>query len=53
MGRYRYILNISVMDHSGHIWVTAFNEVGEELLGIKADDLQKIKVSSRSRVVAV
>ena len=41
----RYILSLSIMDHSGHIWVTAFNEVGEQLLGKTANELIELKVS--------
>jgi hypothetical protein len=33
------------MDHSGHIWVTAFNDVGEQLLGKTANELIELKVS--------
>lgn len=41
----RYILNLSVMDHTGHIWITAFNEAAESLLGKTADELMEIKES--------
>lgn len=33
------------MDHAGSIWITAFNEVAEQLMGISANDLHKLKVS--------
>jgi len=40
----RYILNISVMDCTGHSWVTAFNDVAVSLLdGQTADDIQILK----------
>jgi hypothetical protein len=44
----RYILNLSIMDHSGHIWVTGFNDVGEQLLGVTANELIALKVSPSS-----
>ena len=44
-----YILNLSIMDHSGHIWVTGFNDVGEQLLGVTANELIALKVSSDPR----
>jgi len=40
---YRYILNLSIMDHTGHIWITAFNDVAEQLLGVPANDLVHLK----------
>lgn len=39
----RYILQMNVMDHTGHFWITAFNEVAEQLLGVSANDLQAYK----------
>ena len=45
----RYILNLSIMDHSGHIWVTGFNDVGEQLLGVTANELIALKVSPGPR----
>ncbi len=32
------------MDHTGYIWVTAFNEIGESLLGITANKMMEMKV---------
>ncbi|GHJ87289.1 hypothetical protein NliqN6_3691 [Naganishia liquefaciens] len=40
---HRYILNLSVMDHTGHVWITAFNEAAESLLGKTADELVEMK----------
>lgn len=36
---------MNVMDHSGQFWITAFNEVAEQLMGISANDLQAAKES--------
>lgn len=41
---HRYILNVSIMDHTGHIWVTAFNEIGEAILGKDANEMTALKV---------
>lgn len=38
-----YILSMNVMDHTGSFWITAFNEVAEQLLGISANDLMRLK----------
>ena len=43
--RARYILQMNVMDHAGSIWITAFNEVAEQLMGLSANDIMKLKVS--------
>jgi replication factor A1 len=42
----RYILQINMMDYAGAIWITAFNEVAEQLMGVPANDIQQLKVSS-------
>jgi replication factor A1 len=33
------------MDYSGSFWITAFNEVAEQLMGISANELIALKVS--------
>ncbi|KAJ3337910.1 kinesin motor protein cin8 [Gonapodya sp. JEL0774] len=40
---YRYILSVSVSDHTGQTWLTAFHDVGVELLGMEAGALLKLK----------
>ncbi|KAI9099508.1 hypothetical protein DFS34DRAFT_617799 [Phlyctochytrium arcticum] len=40
---YRYILSITVSDHSGQVWLQAFNETAEILLGKTADEMVQIK----------
>ena len=41
----RYILQINVMDYAGSFWITAFNEVAEQIMSISANDLQATRVS--------
>ncbi|MCO5574367.1 hypothetical protein L7F22_028150 [Adiantum nelumboides] len=36
---YRYLLSVQVQDHTGVTWVTAFQEAGEELMGVSAREL--------------
>lgn len=36
---YRYLLNFMVTDHSGSLWMTAFNESAEKIMGVDADTL--------------
>ncbi|KXS09224.1 replication factor-a protein [Gonapodya prolifera JEL478] len=40
---YRYILSVSVSDHTGQAWLTAFNEIGVQLLGMEAGDVLRLK----------
>ncbi|KAM5573696.1 replication protein A 70 kDa DNA-binding subunit E [Rosa sericea] len=40
---YRYILNLQIQDHTGIAWVTAFQEAGEEIMGITAKDFHYLK----------
>jgi len=39
----RYILSITVNDHTGVQWFSGFDDVGQKLLGMTADELFKIK----------
>ena len=39
----RFILQINLMDHAGQMWITAFNEVAEQMMGISANDLHALK----------
>ncbi|KAF8107604.1 hypothetical protein N665_0119s0067 [Sinapis alba] len=40
---YRYILQLQLQDHTGLTWVTAFQEAGEEIMGMSAKDLYYVK----------
>lgn len=40
----RYILSFSVSDHTGQMWLQAFNDTAELILGHKADDMVALKV---------
>ncbi|KAJ1396889.1 Zinc finger, CCHC-type [Sesbania bispinosa] len=40
---YRYILQMQIQDHTGVTWVTAFQEGGEEIMGLPAKDLYYLK----------
>ena len=41
---------MNVMDHVGSTWVTAFNEVAEQIMGISANELYAKKVSDQTSV---
>ncbi|KAL7599252.1 hypothetical protein Lser_V15G22809 [Lactuca serriola] len=40
---YRYILQLEIQDHTGSTWVTAFQEIGEEIMGFSAKDLHDMR----------
>ncbi|XP_057854853.2 replication protein A 70 kDa DNA-binding subunit A [Cryptomeria japonica] len=40
---YRYLLQCQVQDHTGLTWVTAFQEAGEEIMGVTAKELFMLK----------
>lgn len=40
---YRYILSVSVADHTGQMWLTCFNEQGKVVMGISANELEDLK----------
>ncbi|KAG8375200.1 hypothetical protein BUALT_Bualt10G0075700 [Buddleja alternifolia] len=40
---YRYILQMQIQDHTGLTWVTAFQESGEEIMGISAKEMYYLK----------
>ncbi|KAJ3687739.1 hypothetical protein LUZ61_016903 [Rhynchospora tenuis] len=40
---YRYLINFDIQDHTGVVRVTAFQEAGEQIMGMPAKDLHQIK----------
>lgn len=40
---YRYILQFQIQDHTGLTWVTAFQECGDQIMGISAKELYFLK----------
>ncbi|KAJ7537755.1 hypothetical protein O6H91_11G020900 [Diphasiastrum complanatum] len=46
---YRYLLSVQVQDHSGVTWITAFQEVGEEIIGVSAKELYVWKQDENPR----
>ncbi|MCO5556037.1 hypothetical protein L7F22_009581 [Adiantum nelumboides] len=41
--QYRYIMNANVQDYTGSIWLSGFNEVGEQMFGATASELAQLK----------
>jgi replication factor A1 len=40
---YRYMLSLNAQDESGSCWMSAFNEIGEKILGRPASELAQMK----------
>jgi replication factor A1 len=40
---YRYIMSVSVSDHTGQIWLSCFDDVGRLIMGMSADQLMEMK----------
>lgn len=49
----RYILNMNVMDETSNLWVTGFNEIGEQVLGMTADALTHLKEEDEAKALRV
>lgn len=48
---YRYILNCSLMDHTGQIWATFFDEEAKKLFNMSAGDLMALKAADENNDV--
>ncbi|WFD49169.1 Replication factor A protein 1 [Malassezia furfur] len=49
----RYIFSANIADYSGQIWISGFNEIGQQLLGISADELDALRNESEAEFKAV
>ncbi len=50
---YRYILTISVVDTTGQLWVTLFEDQAKILLGVSANDLVKYKEDDNQQFTSI
>ncbi|TYG42258.1 hypothetical protein ES288_D12G242000v1 [Gossypium darwinii] len=44
---YRYIIQLQIQDHTGIIWVTAFQESGQDIMGVPAKDLYYLRYENQ------
>lgn len=51
--KYRYMLTISIMDQTGQIWLTLFNDQAEQLVGVSANELTELKENNNQAFVAL
>lgn len=48
---YRYIMSVNVNDHTGQLWLSCFNEVGQIVMGGKsADELMALKEEDETKL---
>ncbi|CEP24825.1 unnamed protein product [Cyberlindnera jadinii] len=50
---YRYILTVSVLDQSGQLWLTMFEDQAKQFLGVSANDLVKFKEEENDKFVQI
>ncbi|WFD05638.1 Replication factor A protein 1 [Malassezia vespertilionis] len=49
----RYIFSANIADYSGQIWISGFNEIGERIIGMRADELDAIRNENENEFKAV
>jgi len=47
---YRYIISMAVGDHTGQMWLSGFNDVGNILFGMTGNELHDMKVQDEAKV---
>lgn len=51
--QFRYIVTISVNDHTGQIWLNCFDDVGRQIIGRSADDIAQIKEENQQAALNI
>ncbi|KAK4153912.1 hypothetical protein C8A00DRAFT_14919 [Chaetomidium leptoderma] len=46
--QWRYILSIDVSDHTGHAWLSCFDDTARVIMGMSADELTELNASSEA-----
>jgi replication factor A1 len=46
---YRYVLSVNVADHTGTLWLSCFDEAGQQIVGISANEAMKIKMDDEEQ----
>ncbi|KAF2134639.1 replication protein-like protein A 70 kDa DNA-binding subunit [Dothidotthia symphoricarpi CBS 119687] len=42
--QYRYVLSVNVADHTGTLWLSCFDEAGQAIVGLSANEAMKAKL---------
>lgn len=40
---YRYIMSVNVQDYTGQLWLSCFDEVGQQVIGTTADEMHEMR----------
>lgn len=48
---YRYIMLLNVSDHTGHLWLSCFDEVGRSMMGAPADHLMQLRQEENEKTI--
>ncbi|KAK0322313.1 Replication factor A protein 1 [Friedmanniomyces endolithicus] len=48
---YRYIMSVNVSDHTGQMWLSCFNEVGVQIMGVSANEMMAMRDDGEERKV--
>jgi replication factor A1 len=46
---HRYVLSVSVGDHTGQCWLSGFNDVGHLIIGLEAGQMEHLKEEDEPR----
>lgn len=49
--KYRYVMSVNVSDHTGQIWLSCFDDVGQAIMGMSANELTALKEEGDERRV--
>ena len=47
--QWRYILSVNICDHTGHLWVTCFDEQGKAIMGRSADEVAAMQEEGEAK----
>lgn len=48
----RYIVGLAASDFTGQLWLSGFNEIGVQLFGMSAGEMEQVLVSLQSALVS-
>ena len=46
--QYRYVMSVSVNDHTGQAWFSCFDDVGKKIMGMTADELHGLQETDQA-----
>lgn len=49
--QYRYIMNVDVSDHTGHMWISCFDDSGRIIMGKTADEVMELSARGDGSII--